>query len=38
VAKEHLHPDKIKLLVIGNMEQFDKPLTEFGEVNTIELE
>ena len=38
VAKEYLHPDKIKLLVIGNMEQFDKPLTEFGEVNTIELE
>ena len=38
VAKEHLRPDKIKLLVIGNMEQFDKPLTEFGEVNTIELE
>ncbi|MFQ5713468.1 MAG: M16 family metallopeptidase [Candidatus Scalinduaceae bacterium] len=38
VAKEYLHPDKIKLLVIGNMEQFDRPLTEFGEVNTIELE
>jgi predicted Zn-dependent peptidase len=38
VAKEYLHPDKIKLLVIGDMEQFDKPLTEFGEVNTIELE
>jgi predicted Zn-dependent peptidase len=38
VAKEYLRPDKIKLLVIGNMEQFDKPLTEFGEVNTIELE
>jgi hypothetical protein len=26
------------LLVIGDMEQFDKPLSEFGEVNTIELE
>jgi predicted Zn-dependent peptidase len=38
VAKEYLHPDKIKLLVIGDMKQFDKPLTEFGEVNTIELE
>jgi predicted Zn-dependent peptidase len=38
VAKEYLHPGKIKLLVIGDMEQFDKPLTEFGEVNTIELE
>jgi predicted Zn-dependent peptidase len=38
VAKEYLHPDKIRLLVIGDMKQFDKPLTEFGEVNTIELE
>ncbi len=38
VAKEYLHPDKIKLLVIGDMKQFDKPLTEFGEVNTIELD
>ncbi len=38
VAKEYLRPDRIKLLVIGDMEQFDKPLTEFGEVNTIELE
>jgi predicted Zn-dependent peptidase len=37
VAKEYLHPDDIKLLVIGDMEQFDKPLSEFGEVNTIEL-
>ena len=38
VSKEYLHPDKMILLVIGNMEQFDKPLTVFGEVNTIELE
>jgi len=38
VSKEYLHPDKMILLVIGNMEQFDKPLTEFGEVNTIKLE
>ncbi len=37
VAKEYLHPDDIKLLVIGDMEQFDKPLSGFGEVNTIEL-
>ncbi len=38
VAKEYLHPDDMKLLVIGDMEKFDKPLTEFGDVNTIELE
>lgn len=37
VAKKYLHPDKMKLLVIGDMEQFDKPLTVFGSVNTIEL-
>ncbi len=37
VAREYLHPDKMKFLVIGDMEQFDKPLTQFGEVNTIEL-
>lgn len=38
VAKEYLHPDNIKLLVIGDMKQFDKPLTVFGEVNAIKLE
>ncbi len=38
VAKEYLHPDEIKLLVIGDMEKFDKPLSVFGEVNTIKLE
>ena len=38
VAKEYLHPDDVKLLVIGDMEKFDKPLSEFGEVNTVELE
>jgi zinc protease len=38
VAKEYLHPDEIKLLVIGDKDKFDKPLGEFGEVNIIELE
>jgi zinc protease len=33
-----LHPDEIKLLVIGDKDKFDKPLGEFGEVNIIELE
>ncbi|MCP5004989.1 MAG: insulinase family protein [Planctomycetes bacterium] len=37
VAKEHLHPDKMKLLIIGDMDQFDKNLGELGDVNTIEL-
>jgi predicted Zn-dependent peptidase len=38
VAKEYLHPDEIKLLVIGDKDKFDKPLTVFGDVHTIELE
>ncbi len=37
VAKKYMHPDKMVLLVIGNKEKFDKPLSEFGKVNTIEL-
>lgn len=37
VARKYLHPDKAILLVVGNKEKFDRPLSEFGEVNTIEL-
>lgn len=38
VSKEYLHPDKMHLLVIGDQEQFDKPLSVFGEVNNIPLD
>jgi len=38
VAQKYLHPDKIKILVVGNKEKFDKPLNKFGEVNHIKLE
>ncbi|HLG29057.1 MAG TPA: hypothetical protein VI387_02505, partial [Candidatus Brocadiales bacterium] len=37
VAKKYLHPDEMILLVVGKKEKFDKPLSEFGKVNTIEL-
>lgn len=37
VARKYLHPDKITLLVVGDEERFDRPLSEFGQVNTIEL-
>ncbi len=37
VAKKYLHPDKTKILVVGDESKFDKPLKELGKVNTIEL-
>jgi predicted Zn-dependent peptidase len=38
VAKEYLHPDRLTVFVVGDEEQFDRPLSDFGEVNVIELE
>jgi predicted Zn-dependent peptidase len=38
VAKKYLHPDQMVLLVVGNSENFDKPLSEFGKVTHISLE
>jgi len=37
VAQEYLHPDKFTVFVVGDAEKFDRPLTDFGEVNVIEL-
>lgn len=37
VARKYLHPDKIRILVVGDREKFDKPLDSFGKVNVIEL-
>ena len=37
VATKYLHPDAIKILVVGDREKFDKPLDSFGKVNVIEL-
>ncbi len=38
VAREYLHPDGLTILVVGNAEKFDRPLSDFGKVNVIELE
>lgn len=37
VARKYLHPDKIKILVVGDRDKFDKPLDNFGKVNVIEI-
>ena len=37
VAKEYLQPDKVQILVVGKQEDFDKPLSTLGEVNTIDI-
>lgn len=38
VAKKYLQPDKFTVFVLGDAEQFDRPLSDFGNVNVIELE
>jgi len=38
VARKYLDPDKITFVVVGNPDQFEKPLDEFGPVTDIELE
>ncbi len=38
VAATYLHPDKFTVLVVGDAAQFDRPLSDFGEVKVIELE
>lgn len=38
VAKKYLRPDKVQILVVGKQEDFDKPLSTLGEVNTIDIE
>jgi len=36
-ANKHLHPDRLVILVVGDATKFDKPLSAFGEVKTIEV-
>ena len=38
VAQKYLHPDTLTIVTVGNKENFDRPLDEFGEVNEIEIE
>jgi len=37
VADKYLRPDKVQILVVGNKEDFDKPLSSIGEVNIIDI-
>ena len=37
VAREYLQPDKMRLVVVGNDQDFDEPLSAFGEVNEIDV-
>ncbi|HNS22434.1 MAG TPA: pitrilysin family protein [Sedimentisphaerales bacterium] len=37
VAKAHLRPDTVQILVVGNPEGFDRPLSTFGDVKTIDV-
>jgi zinc protease len=37
-AAEYLHPEGLAILVVGEQSTFDQPLSNFGEVNVIQLE
>lgn len=37
VARAHWHPDRLALLVVGDPARFDKPLSEFGAVNPVDI-
>jgi len=37
VAKRKLHPDALQILVVGKADEFDEPLTVFGNVNDIDI-
>ncbi len=38
IAQNELNPDEAVIFVVGNPDIFDKPLEEFGEIVTIELD
>ncbi len=37
-AQEHFRPEDMLLMIVGDAAQFDRPLTDFGEVEEIALE
>jgi len=37
VAGQYLHPEALTILVVGNQDLFDRPLSDFGKVNVIEI-
>lgn len=37
-ARDYLHPEGLAILVVGDESTFDQPLSNFGEVNRIEID
>jgi zinc protease len=37
VAREHLNPDKVQILVVGRSEDFDEPMSMLGQVCEIDI-
>ena len=37
VARKYVHPDKVALLVVGKASDFDRPLSGFGAVQTVDI-
>ena len=37
IAAKYLHKDKLAILVVGNIKEFDKPLTSLGSVKEIDI-
>lgn len=37
VAQEHLHPDKLAIVVVGNLEPSSEILAEFGQIKAVDL-
>ncbi len=37
VARKFIHPEQLTLLVLGNPDDFDRPLSRFGEVTVLDI-
>jgi zinc protease len=37
VARKYIHPEKMAVLVVGNPKEFDRDLSSFGKVTTIDI-
>ncbi|HEV7553683.1 MAG TPA: insulinase family protein, partial [Candidatus Angelobacter sp.] len=37
VARKYVHPDRMAVLVVGNPKDFDRALSTFGKVTTIDI-
>lgn len=36
-AQKHLHPDQLVVLAVGRSQEFDEPLANLGEVNSVDI-